>query len=113
MPHCIIEYSDDIVNSVSVSTLLETVFNGALASDLFTEKDIKARALAYLDYYSGQDNLSFVHVTVKILSGRSTDQKSLLSHRILSNLEALSLSSVSLTVEVCDIDRECYAKTLK
>lgn len=54
----------------------------------------------------------FVHVTLKILSGRNTEQKLCLSGAVLESLKTLGLTSVSITVEVVDIDRGSYAKIL-
>jgi 5-carboxymethyl-2-hydroxymuconate isomerase len=108
MPHCIVEYSEEFEGSVP--QLMDAAFHGALESELFEEQDIKTRAIAYRNYRIGRQRARFVHVTARILSGRDQEQKGRLANAILSKLEQCGLSSVSLTVEVCEIERETYAK---
>lgn len=52
----------------------------------------------------------FIHVTLRVLSGRNQQQKKGLSERMLGKLDNLGLTSVSLTVEMIDMDRETYAE---
>ncbi|QSV15171.1 MULTISPECIES: 5-carboxymethyl-2-hydroxymuconate Delta-isomerase [Photobacterium] len=110
MPHCVIEYSKELEKKVSPQTLISHVYQGALASDLFEGPDIKTRTLSYEHHQTGDERLDFIHVSVRILSGRTDVQKQALSHSVLSQLQSLSLQSVSLTVEILDIDRSSYAK---
>lgn len=108
MPHCVVEHSADIEGRV----LTSLVHQGALASGLFEAEgsDIKVRALPYTNYITGSVDISFVHVTVKILSGRSAEQKSALSQLVLDQLRSASMVNCSLSVEVADIDRGSYVK---
>lgn len=93
---------------------MSSVINGAIESDLFDKAgaDIKVRAISYDDHISGSTLSSFVHVSLKILSGRTEEQKCLLSDSVLNKLLELGLSDCSVTVEVVDIDRASYAKSL-
>jgi 5-carboxymethyl-2-hydroxymuconate isomerase len=95
------------------------VFNASLASSLFEKdgSDIKVRAIPFTQYQTGalQSNVAqvaFIHVTLKILSGRNTEQKKMLSHLVLSSLEALALKVYSISVEIVDIERASYAKVV-
>jgi len=113
MPHCIIEHS----SSLDSSTLMPLVFGANLNSSLFEKdgSDIKVRAVPFTQYQTGKVHsniaqIDFIHVTLKILSGRNTEQKKMLSHLVLSNLETLALKACSISVEVVDIDRATYAK---
>ncbi|KGA22394.1 5-carboxymethyl-2-hydroxymuconate Delta-isomerase [Pectobacterium brasiliense] len=110
MPHCIAEHSSDI----DVNTLLPAIYHGALESGLFASdgSDIKVRSLAYDSYTTGGVRASFIHVAIKVLSGRTQEQKSSLSNRVLQKIEALELKNLSVTVEVIDMDRLCYAKKI-
>ncbi|MFH0782356.1 MAG: 5-carboxymethyl-2-hydroxymuconate Delta-isomerase [Pseudomonadota bacterium] len=100
MPHCIIEYSNEIEKFVAPKKLINAVYQGALKSDLFEDEDIKTRSIGFESYQSGSVKKAFVHVTVKILSGRNIDQKKSLSHLILSQLKTIDFPSTLLTVEV-------------
>ena len=106
MPHCIVEHSDNFEPSI----LMESVFKGALSSGLFQYKDIKVRAMPYLHFQLGNKRNAFIHVSLKILSGRSAQQKQSLSQGVLEVLLTLGFNSASITVEVIDIDKASYQK---
>ena len=110
MPHCVIEYAKDLEDKVEPMLLINAVHNGAVASGLFDEDHIKTRARAYSSYKTGTGDNAFIHVTVSILSGRNIDQKKNLSNSILTWLERLSVSAVTMTVQICDIETEVYTK---
>jgi 5-carboxymethyl-2-hydroxymuconate isomerase len=112
VPHCIIEYSKDLENSVKPLALINAVHQGALASQLFDESHIKTRARAYSHYKTGTGDSRFLHVTAHILSGRNSGQKIKLTQAILSQLELLNLTEVTITIQVCDIDTESYSKAV-
>ncbi|AQU82632.1 MULTISPECIES: 5-carboxymethyl-2-hydroxymuconate Delta-isomerase [unclassified Halomonas] len=108
MPHCIVEHSA----SLDGDLLLPLVFAGAMTSKLFEAdgSDIKVRAIAYQSYQTGQVKSDFVHVVLRILSGRTLAQKQMLSKSVLAQLQKLGLQGCSLTVEVLDIERSSYSK---
>ena len=110
MPHCVIEHSADIDGM----SLVSLVHKGALESNLFESEgsDIKVRAQPYSNFQTGSVDINFVHVTLKILSGRNTDQKSILTQLVLEQLKTLKMSDCSISVEVADIDRASYAKVV-
>lgn len=110
MPHCIIEYSSDVADQVSISDLVEATYRGALSSGLFPEYDIKTRAFACQNHQSGPTQDSFVHVTVRLLSGRDDVQKAELSEKVLAHIEPMLPGVVSVGVEICDMHRDSYRK---
>jgi 5-carboxymethyl-2-hydroxymuconate isomerase len=110
MPHIIIDFSNDIADQVEMDALLDAVHRGAMDSNLFPEYDIKTRALGYEFYRTGQTRDSFLHVAVHLLSGRSDEQKSMLSECILARIEPLLPHVISVSVEIYDIHRESYRK---
>ena len=110
MPHCIIEYSSDVADQVSIEDLVDATHQGALSSELFPEYDIKTRALAYQRHQTGSTRDSFVHVTVRLLSGRSDTQKADLSEKVLAHIEPILPDVVSVGVEICDMHRASYRK---
>lgn len=115
MPHCIIEHSSNLDNK----KLIALVFEAALTSTLFEKdgSDIKVRILPFEFYQTGAlknttAQADFIHVTLKILSGRNTEQKHLLSKLVLESLATLALRACSISVEVVDIDRASYTKVI-
>lgn len=112
MPHCILEYAKPLEAQLNPTKLLQAVYEGAYSSGLFEGPDIKTRAIAYEDYLTGTDKKAFIHVTVKILNGRTDEQKQKLSSTVIKRLTALKLSDTSLTVEIVDMESYSYAKHL-
>ena len=110
MPHCIIDYSQELADQAEIDALIDAVHQGALDSDLFPEYDIKTRALRFQHHRTGQTRDSFVHVAIHLLSGRSDAQKSMLSECVLTRIEPLLPQVVSVSVEISDIHRESYRK---
>lgn len=108
MPHCIIEYSKTV--DISPSCLVEAVHQAVLETALFDASHIKTRALAYEHYQLADDSRDFIHVTVRLHSGRTTQQKQQLTAMILQSLKNLGLTTTTITVEGVDIDSESYAK---
>lgn len=108
MPHCIIEYSKDI--EIEPARLMSVVFKSTLKSTLFKEHHIKTRTLAFENYQKGACKENFIHVCAKILMGRTLQQRSMLSQSILDGLVSLDLQSVTITVEVIEMEKASYAK---
>lgn len=112
MPHCIIEYSSEVADQITIDDLMAAVHDGAFSSGLFPEYDIKTRALAYEHHRTGQTNDSFVHVSLRLLSGRDDSQKADLSEKVLARVEPLLPNVVSVGVEIIDMHRDSYRKRL-
>ncbi len=110
MPHCIIEYAEEVAAEVDIDELVEAVHLGAMDSGLFPEYDIKTRAIAYAHHRTGQTRDSFVHVTVHLLDGRDDAQKAGLSEGVLARIEPMLPGVVSVGVEICDMHRASYRK---
>ncbi len=110
MPHCIIDYSEDVADGVEIDDLIEAVHRGAMDSGLFPEYDIKTRALAFNRHRTGQTRDSFVHVAVHLLSGRSDEDKAMLSEGVLARIEPMLSGIVSVGVEIIDMHRDSYRK---
>lgn len=110
MPHCIIDYSQDVGLRVDIDKLIEAVHLGAMDSGLFPEYDIRTRAIEFAQHRTGQTTDSFVHVAVHLLDGRSDEQKISLSEGVLARIEPLLAGIVSVGVEICDMHRASYRK---
>ncbi len=112
MPHCIIEYSADI--KLSASDLIEAVYEGSVSSQLFENDHIKTRSIAYQDYLKGDKREHIIHISARILSGRTAEQRKLLSQMILNTVTKLAesqrLEAITITVEVIEMERQSYSK---
>ena len=116
MPHCIIEYSQELIHDVDITLVMKAVFNGSVQSTLFSSADIKVRAIPFQYFYTQNiDNTNkcrqrFIHVCCKILSGRNLEQRQNLSQKILKQLTQLELKWVSISVEIVEMELESYNK---
>ncbi|NMP31277.1 5-carboxymethyl-2-hydroxymuconate Delta-isomerase [Thalassotalea sp. M1531] len=112
MPHCIIEYSADVESQTSAKTLIGQVQAGALASNLFEPEHIKLRTCCFDHSRIGTSAKGFIHVTARVLSGRTLEQRQHLSNCLLKTLQNMSLQELSLTVEIIEMERESYNKCI-
>lgn len=113
MPHCIIEYAQAMEDCIRPSELVSLVHSGAVKTELFDSRQLKTRAIPYRDFINGCESDHFVNVTFRMLSGRSSAQKKQLTDQVLAELEKINTTSIVLTVEVRDMDRGAYSKTLR
>lgn len=112
MPHCIVEYSQDLSEQITISEVLTKAFNLLKNSGEFEPTAIKLRGIAYQDVLSGLDDHSFLHLRLHILSGRTTEQKLALTTALVEGLGAELPMVKSISAEVLDIQRESYIKRI-
>jgi 5-carboxymethyl-2-hydroxymuconate isomerase len=116
LPHCIIEYSQELTQDADMTAIMKAVFEGTVLSTLFSPADIKVRAMPYQEFYTenidatteGQQR--FIHVCCKILSGRNLEQRKNLSEHILNQLTLLKLKWITISVEIVEMELESYYK---
>lgn len=110
MPHCIVEYSKEIEAFVAPEKLVDAVFNGVINSGFVEAGLIKSRAIGYEYYRVGAEQNFFVHVSIRLLSGRPAEQRKAISEAVLAELQTLAMQDVSITVEILDMERASFAK---
>lgn len=120
MPHLIIEHSSDIKKS-SIKSLHQEIQNimASITEGNFDPDQCKARSFSFDEYFVGrpdQSSSSFFHLTIKILSGRSTEVRKKLAAKSIEFAEkfflALNLPSkrCDISVDIVEMDRETYQK---
>lgn len=117
MPHIVVEYTPNL-GELPFDAMLAAVTRRLAASpEIGDEADLKARVLRAEAFRVGlaDEGRGFIHVTLRILAGRSPQAKKDLSQRVLAGMrEHLPLLPEALTaylsVEVVDMDRESYGK---
>ncbi len=112
MPHCIIEYTRDIEQEVDIKHLLDVAFDAVNSAGLFDRASIKARAIGYDMYRSGQSRNDYIHIDLKILSGRTPEQKKALSDHMIDTISPHIGRTKSFTVDVIDMDIVAYGKSI-
>lgn len=116
MPHLNIEYSSNLPHFPADQVLAE--INLALSShpEMGDESYLKSRCIALEHFAVGtaREHRAFVHVELRLLSGRSPEAKKDLAERIARVLRHAAPRpdgmSVQLSIEVTDMDRGSYHK---
>ncbi len=117
MPHIIIEHSTDIANSGEFLSQIQKIL-ASVKDGNFSVDACKARAISFGQYLVGdksENESSFFHITVKILSGRSLAVKQEAAQKIMTAgqefLKSQKLKSrTDLSVDIVDMERETYQK---
>lgn len=110
MPHCVVEYSSTLESKISPSILVNAVHQAVVESALFDASHIKTRAMAYQHFQLAAEHKDFIHLTIRLHSGRTIKQKQQLTSNVMQHLEKLQLTDMVVTIETIDIDSESYAK---
>ena len=112
MPHLIIEFSQDQAHEEQVEAMLDAVHRAALGSGLFDESHIRVRAIPISFYRTAGNRAHFIHAQCRIHDGRTTAQRRALSEAVLVSLKAQGWPATVITVEVVELDRASYVKSL-
>ncbi len=119
MPHLIIEHSSNFPkNSV---TKLQKVLQDAMNSceGNFDADQCKCRSFSFDEYFVGkndQSNSSFIHVTLKALSGRTTEVRKNLALKLMEYIRGfvdeleLKFERCDISVDIVEMQRETYQK---
>lgn len=110
MPHLILEYAQDLASTEEISRLVVAVHEAAVTSGLFEKSHIKTRAIPVSIYRTGEGRSTFIHVQVRLHSGRTQAQKQALSTAVLDAIRHQGLPVGECTVEIVDMDRATYSK---
>jgi 5-carboxymethyl-2-hydroxymuconate isomerase len=117
MPHCELEYSDNILGNLDNSDILKPIHNVLVETKLFSLNDIKSRVIVHHTYLIGDGSRerAFVALKISILSGRDELTKKSISEKCLEVLkksfsESLEKLKLSITVEIQEIDKGTYGR---
>lgn len=119
MPHLIIEHSSNI-KSRSIAALEHQIQNimGGVEGN-FDPDQCKCRSFAFDEYFNGhldESESSFIHITLKVLVGRSLEVRQNLSHKIMEFVQKfyddlrLPTKRCDLSVDIVEMERETYQK---
>jgi 5-carboxymethyl-2-hydroxymuconate isomerase len=108
MPHFVIDCSENILNLKSPEEIMQVVYNTAESTGLFDVGDIKVRINPFQYYNVGNTKDDFIHIFANIMEGRTTDQKSNLSSKIISQLKILFPEVPILSINIRDFEKATY-----
>lgn len=114
MPNLVLEYSNSVEERLNVPSLLEDLHHIALKCGLFDASSVKSRTLRCHHWLIGEEgnSVDFIHVSFDLLSGRTQQQKRDLSRQLMAVLQEKAGHVRSLTVNVRDMDKECFQKVV-
>lgn len=115
MPHVILEYSKNIDRELTVESLFLTLHK-ILEKKLPTEiSSCKSRCIVHELFFIGEGHSknAFAHLTIKILTGRTDENKKQLGNEILTVMHHFfqphtTNFSLQLSVEVMDLDKHYF-----
>lgn len=110
MPHVIIEFPYELASDEQAESLLEQLHHTVVASGLFEEGNIRLRTQPFIHYRLGGALEPYIHVQLRIHSGRTSEQKGDLSRRVLDAVRQQGWPVKTITVEVVEMVRDSYAK---
>ena len=115
MPHVIIDYSGNIQSEVRKAGIVGLVHGVMINSGLFQDKDIKTRAYASDDFMMGEKggDGTFLFVSIAIMPSRDDPQKSVLSQSIYDQVAAVLPGIDSISVEIRELHKPSYRKTIR
>lgn len=112
MPHCLIEYDSPLEQVLDVNQLLETVHEAVSSSELFDKTYVRSRLQPFFGFRMGAEKSHFIHVTIKLMQGRSDKEKTELNQQVGLAIQALALDDVVLSCECVDIHTPSYYRAL-
>ncbi|WP_193161188.1 5-carboxymethyl-2-hydroxymuconate Delta-isomerase [Microbulbifer hainanensis] len=112
MPHIVIEYAENLEDRISIPALVSSAQDAMLRSGLFASHTIKTRALPYRHFIAGDKGGSFIHAEIRLFEGRSERDRESLSSAVFNCLCQFADGVPAVTVEVREMDENCYSKRL-
>ncbi len=109
MPHFVIDCSENIIRQKSPDEIMQAVYDVAEATGLFAAGDIKVRLRPYRYFKLGSGKKEFIHVFGNIMEGRSAEQKSNLSKKIIERLSGMFPDISFLSISIREFEKATYS----
>lgn len=108
MPHFVIDCSENILSLKTPKEIMQAVYDIAESTGLFDIGDIKVRINPFQYYNIGNTEDDFIHIFANIMEGRTTNQKSNLSNKIISQLKVMFPEVPILSINIRDFEKATY-----
>lgn len=115
MPHAVIEYSGNLQQTVEEAGLSALVHRAMVECGLFNAANIKTRSYKADDFHVGLagNEGSFVHITLSILTGRTAEQREMLSNLMMQAVRVPLKIADEVTIDVREMSRDSYKKSVQ
>ena len=108
MPHFIVDCSENVLSHTSEKEVIDSIFEVAKDTGLFDVEDIKVRLRSFKIYRVGAGDPDFIHVFGHIMEGRTPEQKSNLSKRIVEKLKKVFPKVPVISMNVSEFEKSNY-----
>lgn len=112
MPHFIIEHADALPDEDTIKDAMNIMLDCGANCGFIQRADSKVRVVPYTHVLFGDGRSRFIHVTVKLLAGRTDDQKESLSVALRDALDTRFPAIDSISIDIRDMNPACYKKRL-
>jgi len=117
MPHCILEASDNLLDTPDWGALLASLHAALVGTGLFKEADLKSRVILHRHFRvaDGAPDRAFATLDVQILEGRDDATKARISEALMAVLagafpRTAAAMRLNLTVQVSELHRASYRR---
>ncbi|MCG8327997.1 MAG: 5-carboxymethyl-2-hydroxymuconate Delta-isomerase [Chitinophagales bacterium] len=108
MPHFVLDCSSSIIQQKSPEEIMQKVYDTAASTGLFAPGDIKVRINPFELYNIGNTKDDFIHIFANIMEGRTVDQKSNLSRKIITELKLMFPNVPIISINIRDFEKATY-----
>lgn len=108
MPHFIIDCSENIIRQKSPDEIMRAVYDVAEATGLFKVGDIKVRLRPYEYFQLGTGQTDFIHIFGNIMEGRTIEQKTNLSRKVVERLNEMFPDISALSINIWEFEKASY-----
>ena len=112
MPHLLLEHGNALLTPEARSDALQLALRIAAMCEFIADDDLKARLISYEDFVHVDGRNSFLHGTVRLLAGRSNEQKAMLTTALREAFSVRFPGIQSISFEACDMEPVSYRKRL-
>ncbi len=110
MPHFILDCTEAILEKKEPKVILQEVFETAYSTGLFVKDDIKVRLNPFTHSLVMQGDSDFIHVFGNIMQGRTDEQKSDLSRKVVKRLKEMFPKVPIISMNIRDFEKASYYK---
>lgn len=109
MPHIIIEHCAETEKSTDLKKLAQKLHQTLAAQESIKIESLKTRTLLTQNVQVGDSTqVNFLHITVKLLQGRSEELRKVMAQRLFDQAHKMLSQPTSLSVEVVEL--QTYVK---
>ncbi|MBX7145362.1 MAG: 5-carboxymethyl-2-hydroxymuconate Delta-isomerase [Oligoflexia bacterium] len=117
MPHCVLEYSSNVLDQPDFGALFKELHQLLSSSGHIQLDQLKSRAIRHEQYFvgDGAPDRAFIYLQISLLSGRDNTVRVALGEQAFAFLQkcfprSLKELRCSMTLEMREMDRETHFK---